>query len=115
MWVVVESERQAEGSVMLLQQRVPVSALVQRRHRRLQLLEPRLLRLLDARLAGQVAPHHSLNGQMETQVAALQGDRQAEEREGRMEGQREEGRREREKEGLRRKKEIKMREIEVGT
>lgn len=69
--VVVEPERETEGGVVLLQQRVSVSALVQGGHSGLQLLEARLLCFLDAPPAGQVAPHHPLHGQVETQVAAL--------------------------------------------
>lgn len=69
--VVVEPERETESGVVLLQQRVSVSALVQGGHCGLQLLEARLLCFLDAPPAGQVAPHHPLHGQVETQVAAL--------------------------------------------
>lgn len=69
--VVVESEWEAEGRVVLLQQCVPVAALVQGSDGRLQLPESRLLRLLDAPPAAQVAPHHPLGGEVEAQVAAL--------------------------------------------
>lgn len=80
MWVVVESEGKAEGGVMLLQQCISVSTLVQRCHRSLQLLKPRLLSLLDAPPAGQVAFHHSLHRQMETKVTALGGEREKKQR-----------------------------------
>lgn len=72
--MVVESEWKTEGRVMLLQQSVSVSALVQGRHGRLQLLKTRLLRLLNTPPAGQVTPYHTIHREMETKVAALPGE-----------------------------------------
>lgn len=69
--VVVEPEGEAEGCVVLLQQRISVSTLVQRCHGSLQLPEACLLRLLNAPSTGQVAPHHPLHREMEAQVATL--------------------------------------------
>lgn len=73
MWMVVKLKRKAEGGIMLLQQCISVPALVERRYCGLQLLEPCLLRLLDAPPTSQVALHYPLHRRMETQVATLPG------------------------------------------